>query len=49
MEVVLRGLPQSSHDVDEDLKQYHRFRHDLHVPGGVVCDATRIGLLFPPP
>ena len=26
MEVVLRGFQQSSHDVDEDLKQYHRFR-----------------------
>ena len=37
MEVVLRGFPQSSHDVDEHLKQYHRFRHDLHVAGGVVC------------
>ena len=41
IEVVLRGLPQSSHDVDEDLKQYHRFRHDLHVAGGVVCYKDR--------
>ena len=41
MEVVLRGFPQSSHDVDEDLKQYHRFRHDLHVAGGIVCYKDR--------
>ena len=41
MEVVLRGFPQSSHDVDEDLKQYHRFRPDLHVAGGVVCYKDR--------
>ena len=30
MEVVLRGFPQSGHDVDEDLKQYHKFSHNLH-------------------
>ena len=41
MEVVLRGFPQSSHDVDEDLRQYHKFRHDLHVAGGVVCYKDR--------
>ena len=41
MEVVLRGFPQSSHDVDENLKQYHKFRHDLHVEGGIVCYKDR--------
>ena len=41
IEVVLRGIPQSSHDVDEYLKQYHRIRHDLHVAGGVVCYKDR--------
>ena len=30
MEVVLRRFLQSSHDVDEDLKQYHKFSHNLH-------------------
>ena len=37
MEVVLRGFPQSSYDVDEELKQYHKFRHDLHVAEELVC------------
>ena len=32
MEVVLRGFPQSSHDVDKDLKQHQRFRYDLLFP-----------------
>ena len=41
MEVVLQGFPQSSHDVDEDLKQYHRLRHNLHVAGCVVCYKDR--------
>ena len=46
IEVVLRVFPQSSHDVDEDLKQYHRFRHDLHVAG--VSFATTSELSFRP-
>ena len=37
MEVLLRGFQQSSHDVDEDLKQYHRFKRDLLV----VCYKDR--------
>ena len=28
-EVVLRGFPRSSYDVDEELKQFHKFKHDL--------------------
>jgi hypothetical protein len=24
-EVVLRGFPQSSYDIDEELKQFHKF------------------------
>ena len=32
MEVVLRGFPQSSHDVDKDLKQHQRFRYVLLFP-----------------
>ena len=40
-EVVLRGFPQSSYDVDEELRQYHKFRHDLHVAGGVMCYKDR--------
>ena len=30
-EVVLRGFPQSSYDVFEELRQFHKFKHDLHV------------------
>ena len=41
MEVVLRGLPQSSYDADEELRIYHKFRHDLHVARGVVCYKDR--------
>ena len=33
MEVVLREVPQSSYDVDEELK----YRHELLIAGGVVC------------
>ena len=41
-EVVLRGFPQSSYDVDEELKQFHKFKHDLHVVEEFVCYKDRI-------
>merc|ERR1712096_292805 len=41
IEVVLRGFPQSSYDIDEELKPYHKFRHDLHIAGGIVCYKDR--------
>jgi hypothetical protein len=41
MEVVLRGFPQSSYDLDEDLRPYHKYRHVLHIAGGVVCYKER--------
>ena len=41
MEVVLRGFPQSSYDVEEGLKQYHKFRNDLHVAEELVCYKQR--------
>jgi hypothetical protein len=41
-EVVLRGFPQSSYIVDEELKQYHKFKHDLHVAEELVCYKHRI-------
>ena len=41
MEVVLRGFPQSSYDIDEDLRPYHKYRHELHIAGGVVCYKDR--------
>ena len=36
-EVVLRGFPQSSYDVDEELKQFHKYMHNLHVAEEPVC------------
>jgi hypothetical protein len=41
-EVVLRGFPQSSYDVDEELKQFRKFKHDLHVAEELVCYKDRI-------
>ena len=34
MEVVLRGFPQSSYD--EELRPYQKYRHELHIAGGVL-------------
>merc|ERR1711867_338264 len=42
MEIVMRGFPQSSYDVDKTIKQFHKIRHDLHVVDGVVCYKDRI-------
>jgi hypothetical protein len=36
-EVVLRGFPQSSYDIDDELKQFHKFKLDLHVAEELVC------------
>ena len=36
MEVVLRGFPKSSYDLDEDLRPYHKYRHELHIASGEV-------------
>jgi phage gp16-like protein len=41
-EMVYRGFPQRSYDVDEGLKPYYQFIHDLHVVGGVVCYKDRV-------
>jgi hypothetical protein len=41
-EVVLRGFPQSSYDVDEEIRQYHKFKHDLHMAEELVCYKDRI-------
>ena len=41
MEVVLRGFPHSIYDLDEDLRSYHKYRHELHIAGGVVCFKDR--------
>ena len=31
LEIVMRGFPQSCYDLDETVRQFHKFRHDLHV------------------
>jgi hypothetical protein len=41
-EVVLRGFTQSSYDVDEEIRHYHKFKH---VAEEVVCYKDRI--IFP--
>jgi hypothetical protein len=41
MEAALRGFPQSSYDLDEDLTPHHKYRHELHIDGGVVCYKDR--------
>jgi hypothetical protein len=46
-EVVLGGFPQSSYDVDAELKQYHKFKHDLHVAEEIVCYKDRIIIPMP--
>ena len=42
VEQIYRGFPDSSRDLDPDLRTYHRFRHDLHVIDGVACYKDRI-------
>merc|ERR1711891_103956 len=42
MEVVIRGFPQNSYEVDDVVKPFHKFRHDLHVADEVVCYKDRI-------
>ena len=42
MEVVMRGFPQSNYELDDAVKPFHKFRHDLHVADGVVCYKDRI-------
>ena len=34
---ILRGFPDSQHDLNQELKEYHKYRHSLHVVDGVVC------------
>jgi hypothetical protein len=40
MEVVLQGFPQSSFDIYEDLMPYHKYRHELHIAGGVLQEQS---------
>jgi hypothetical protein len=42
MEQILRGFPDSQHDMHSDTKEFHRFRHGLHVVEGVICYKNRL-------
>ena len=42
MEKVYRGFPQTSYDLDPDLRPYFKHQHDLHVVNGVVCYKDRV-------
>ena len=35
--MIYRGFPQNTYELSDDLKPFFKFRHDLHVVGGIVC------------
>jgi hypothetical protein len=37
IEEVERGIPESSYDLEQELRQYHQYRYSLHVVAGVMC------------
>ena len=39
---IQRGIPDSGLEMDKDMREFHRFRHDLHVVDGVLCYRDRI-------
>ena len=42
MDHIRRGMPDSGLELDKSLREYHRFRHDLHEVDGVLCYRDRI-------
>ena len=42
MDHIRRGMPDSGLELDKSLREYHRFRHDLHDVDGVLCYRDRI-------
>ena len=42
IEQVEQGFPESQHKMSEELKEYHKHRHNLHVVDGVVCYKGRL-------
>jgi hypothetical protein len=34
---IQRGMPDSGLEMDKDLREFHRFQHDLRVVDGVLC------------
>ena len=41
-EDIQRGIPDSSHDMIPEVRQYHKYRHGLVVVDGVVCYKDRV-------
>ena len=39
---VERGMPDSSYQLEKDLRPFHLFRHSLHVVDGVLCYKDRL-------
>ena len=37
-----RGMPDSGQELDNSIREYHRFCHDLHEVDGVLCYRDRI-------
>ena len=42
MEMVDRGFPDSQHEMPDQTRPFHRFRHGLMVLGEVLCYKTRV-------
>ena len=42
MDRIQRGMPDSVLELDKDLREFQRYRHDLHVVDGVLCYRDRI-------
>ena len=42
IEEIKRGVPESRYDLEKELRQFHKYRHNLHVVAGVVCYKDRI-------
>ena len=42
IEEVERGMPDTSYELEKDLRPYHQFRHCLHVVDGVLCYKDRL-------
>ena len=42
MDHIRREMPDTGLEMDKDLREYHCFKHDLHVVEGVLCYRDRI-------
>ena len=42
IEEIKRGVPESRYDLEKELRQFHKYRHNLHVVAGVICYKDRL-------